>query len=839
GSQSAVWSFQIEHLGFTGGLLLAALLALLQRRLGPPRAHWTAWSAATATVLAGTASFIVLLHPGSLPVLLDRTLADPTPQPFHTISWIIATLDILAVALSLLAARIRSRARVWLLLAVFVTLVESIQELRADDRYTAGWYLGRGFGMAGFVLLLVVLILEVLRQSRELVERRAESLRLAQVVEQSPMSQYITDNEMHVLDINEAFTRFTGFTREELVGKPLPLIPDPGNEKLAESLLERLRTRAAESVSMRVQVPRKSKPAVCADWTAHALLDASGDVIGNAGSFVDASAAMAMDLDFRVPVGVGLVSSQFQFMQVNTALSNLTGRSMMELLGTALLDVLHADDKAAVSELCSGLATGTSSSGNVECRLAHQDGASVWVLLYAARLVAPDGGFEGATLQVIDVNERKLAEQAAQEAEREISFRAHFDHLTGLMNHQSFVDCIDASLHTVEAEQHVAAVMMDIDGFQAVSNSLTRQQGDDVLREFGELVAAHVGSRDRVARLGADEFGLVIIADNVEIAQQVQRLMRVIAEHGFGASGQHIYLTASVGVSLSHSDAVAADMVQEADMAMRQAQRRGRGHWQLFTHEYRAEVNARVNLTRELHDALRLHEFHAWYMPIVRLNGRSVDGFEALVRWQSSTGIRAPDLFLGVAEETGQIVDIGSQVFEQAVAKLQELPSHLRMAVNASPMQLLRGDVFLHIEALLAASGVEASRLVVEITEQSLFESKRASDANLFQLAELGVGIHVDDFGTGYSSVTHLRDFPITGLKLDTSFTAGLDKGHTRSIEIAGILGELTHRLGLEGIAEGVETETQAAKLEELGWTFGQGWLFGKASPEPQLLSVI
>ena len=138
------------------------------------------------------------------------------------------------------------------------------------------------------------------------------------------------------------------------------------------------------------------------------------------------------------------------------------------------------------------------------------------------------------------------------------------------------------------------------------------------------------------------------------------------------------------------------------------------------------------------------------------------------------------------------------------------------------------------VQRLLTEYGVDPKRFIVEITEEALFDSKRAADANLFQLAEMGVGLYVDDFGTGYSSLTHIRDFPITGIKLDQSFTAGLTTGHARSIELAVVLGDLVQRLGLEGIAEGVETEEQATQLQQYGWQIGQGWLFGAATPEPQ-----
>ena len=835
GSQSAVWTYQFGHVGFILGLLAAALLGLAAPRLRPPRANWTGWSLGAALAASLLVAYLVLARASLLPGLLDRTLTDPTLPLFHRVRGLVDGLAILTVLVCLVAARTRSRARIWLLLAAAITAAESVKATQGDDRFTAGWYLSRLFGMAGFLLLLIVLILEVLRQSRELVQRRAELLRLAQVVEQSPVGQYVVDNDMRVLDVNAAFTHLTGFSRGELLGRPLPIVPDPGAKKLALSLLERLRTRATESVSMRVQVPRKGRSAMWADWSAHVLLDGSGAVVGTAGSFTDASGAMAIDLDVQVPVGVAITSRDCRLTQVNAALGSLAGRPMQELLDTSMLDLVVADDCERVTELCERLRAGAATSETIECRIGRPDGAQGWVLLYAAALCATDGAFDGATLQLVDIEERKSAEAAAEAAEREMAYRARYDILTRLLNHQSLVEHVDELLQQVESSGHVAVVLLDIDGFQAVSNALTRQEGDAVLCELAQLIVDHVGTREQVARLAADEFAFAVQAgDGVEVAQSVRRLMQAVTDHEFGLEGKHVYLTVSVGVTLGKRGMLGADLLQEADMAMRQSQRSGRGNWQMFTHEYRAEVQSRVQLTSEMHDALGRDEFRPWYMPVVRLQDRQVAGYEALIRWHRATGVRAPNEFLRVAEETGFIVDVGERVFQRAVQALLDLPPSVTMAVNASPTQLLRGDVFFNVRNLLAESGVAPERLIVEITEQSLFDSSKASDANLFRLAELGVGIHVDDFGTGYSSITHIRDFPITGLKLDTSFTAGLDRGQTQSIEIAGILGELTHRLGIDGVAEGVETEQQAARLRELGWECGQGWLFGKPQPEPQ-----
>lgn len=834
GSQSSIWTNQMWHVGMLLGLSFAALL-LIGKPKSPPKTHvWTICSLLVATIATSVVAYFVIARADSLPVLIHRGAEVPMTAQFHQMARVIYVLVAIMFALSLLAARTQSRLRVWLVLFSSIMVTETLTQQLRNDRYSDLWYLGRMFAMAGFTVLLLLLLSETLRQAQELAARRVESSRLSQLIEASQLGQYGIDTERNVIDLNPAFTKLTGFTREELIGKELPLSKDPEADAMADELLDRLQHREMDSVSLRLQFPRKNGIPFWADFFAHTLVDANGDVIGSVGSLSDASGVMSAELDPQAPVGTMIIGRDDCVTNINKAFEHMMNQLQEHVLNQPLTTFIAADDANRISQILNDLHTGKLKNITAEFRIVVKDKSPMWVSTYWTRLVSTTGEYRGATIQFIDVNEQKLAELAADKAQDLLEFRATHDTLTGLLNRQSFITSTDQMLNALQPHQSLMVAILNIDAFQQVSNLVTRTEGDQVITDVGYLIRDEIDKIGITARPGGDEFTIAVhLAEGAEPEAILESIKSHTKDRLFGTSAHHIHLTLCAGYSIGVEGSNASNLLQEADLALREAKRAGHGTTKEFDQALRSNLRAEVTVANAIRDGLVKHEFEPWYQPLVTLSDRKLCGYEALARWRTPEGIKLPSEFLAMSQPNELITKLGNELLDQVVKQLLTLPPDIRVGFNTSPVQLLRGNFYEQVSMVLKEYGVAPERLIVEITEQSLFESNRAKDANLFKLADLGVGIHVDDFGTGYSSLTHLRDFPVTGVKLDQSFTAGITSGHERSIELAEILGGLVNKLKLEGVAEGVETEEQAKKLLEFGWHIGQGWLFGKAAEVP------
>jgi len=298
--------------------------------------------------------------------------------------------------------------------------------------------------------------------------------------------------------------------------------------------------------------------------------------------------------------------------------------------------------------------------------------------------------------------------------------------------------------------------------------------------------------------------------------------------------GRRMVMTASTGAALSQPDSSAAALLQDADVALSEAKGAGKSQWRVFNLGMASAAIRRLVLESELRDAIERDEFVTHYQPVVRLADGQVVGYEALLRWEHPTeGLLYPGAFLGVAEDTGLIIPIGELSLRSVCRDLAAHPEvSATVAVNVSAVQLADvtwADRFL---AVLEDGGIPPRRIILELTETAVMSTRRDLGDDLRRLRALGVEVHVDDFGTGYSSVSLLRDLPVSGLKLDRSFVSRLDEDDDHSgYALAEGLAGLARAIGLQGVAEGVETPVQAAYLRAMGWGHAQGWHFGRAEP--------
>jgi diguanylate cyclase (GGDEF)-like protein len=431
-----------------------------------------------------------------------------------------------------------------------------------------------------------------------------------------------------------------------------------------------------------------------------------------------------------------------------------------------------------------------------------------------------------------DVSERhQIAEQ--------LSHRLRHDPLTELPNRVFLLEALDLALARArDREREVGLVLLDVDHFKVVNDSLGHDAGDRLLAVVAARVQSVLRSGDTLARVGGDE--LAIICNDARWTEDAitlsSRVLHALHEP-CAIDGREVYLSASIGVALSQgADDTPLRMLRDADVATYVAKSRGRGRVEVFEPEMHEQAVIRLETESALRHAIAAEEFCVHYQPLVRFDSSEVIGFEALVRWNHpERGLVPPLDFLPLAEETGLIVPIGRWVLQEACAQAARWVAEatgdpLSVSVNLSARQLGDPDLITTIDDALAVAGLDPSLLVLEITESVLMEDRERAIEVLQQVTERGVRIGIDDFGTGQSSLGYLKTLPVHTLKIDRSFVDGLGVDPEDSAIVAAVV-HLGHALGLTVTAEGIETPVQLSELHALGCDLGQGFYFARPQP--------
>jgi diguanylate cyclase (GGDEF)-like protein len=445
----------------------------------------------------------------------------------------------------------------------------------------------------------------------------------------------------------------------------------------------------------------------------------------------------------------------------------------------------------------------------------------------------------------IGVLERSLGSQ------RKASDQARYDPLTGLLTRPAFEERMtDAIGEAKESGAGLALLFVDLDRFKVVNDTYGHALGDSLLRRIASLLRGHVRQADVVGRLGGDEFVIVLkgLRAPDSAATVASKLLEVLNEP-HEVAGRHVEVGASIGVAMfPHDGDDVRALIKSADHAMYQVKEGGRNAIGFTTIETKVADDRRRELERQLRSALHEDEFELHYQPTFDLTSGAATGVELLLRWRNAQlGVVAPDEFLPMAEETGVILPLGSWILRQACGQLAAWDAAGlnpgTMSVNVSTLQFRQPDFAVAVKYALEASGLEPSRLQLEITEPVLMKDVEASVRTLRRLAKLGVRIVLDDYGTGYSSLGHLQHLPLHGLKIDRSFVAGLALrgggpagGTAPVVETILALGQ---KLGLEVVAEGVETRAQMAWLRDAGCDAAQGFLFCKPQPADRIARLL
>jgi diguanylate cyclase (GGDEF)-like protein len=430
----------------------------------------------------------------------------------------------------------------------------------------------------------------------------------------------------------------------------------------------------------------------------------------------------------------------------------------------------------------------------------------------------PDGGW---VVTHEDITERR-------QAEAQIAHMAHHDALTDLPNRLLLREQLNAALLRVRRGEYLAVLYLDLDHFKSVNDTLGHSIGDELLKAVAIRLRGCLRETDTIARLGGDEFAIVQTAieqpaDAAILARRIREAITV----PYDLDGHHVIADVSIGISVAPTDAMDSDqLLKNADIALYGAKSDGRGTFRLFEPEMDARVKARRLLELDLRKALADGEFELHYQPLFHLARNEITGCEALLRWHHpQRGVISPAEFIPVAEETGLIVPLGEWVLRTACAEAATWPPDITVAINVSPVQFRSETLALAVISALAASGLPAQRLEIEITEAALMQNNEQTLATLHRLRHLGVRIVMDDFGTGYSSLSYLRSFPFDKIKIDRSFVSDLADDNDAWAIVRAVT-SLAGNLSMTTTGEGVETQAQMDTLRALGCTEVQGYLF-------------
>jgi diguanylate cyclase (GGDEF)-like protein len=433
-----------------------------------------------------------------------------------------------------------------------------------------------------------------------------------------------------------------------------------------------------------------------------------------------------------------------------------------------------------------------------------------------------------------------------REAQVELERMALTDPLTQLANRIALNSVLGHALaETSRGEMPPALLILDLDSFKGINDSLGHSAGDDVLRMVARRLQEAVRETDTVARLGGDEFAIMLPKSNLVRARRVaSRIVKALSE-SLDVGGLRITCGTSIGLRVAEPGQTAADLVMEADTAMYAAKAQPHSSIKVFEPALLYARRLQSAMVTELREAIRQDQLTLHYQPVVELATGRIEGVEALVRWNHpERGLLMPDQFVPLAEETGMIVDLGQWVLRHAVRQLRDwqqssqVDGSFNVRVNISTTELQNLELIEHVRDILRETGVDASNLIVELTESMAVNGGAVDQYSLSGLRRLGVKLEIDDFGTGYSSISYLRKLPVNVVKIDKSLIDGLGVDEEQRDFVAAVL-HLIHACGLKALAEGIETAEQAAELVRLGCTSGQGYYFGRPAPAADLMTLI
>jgi diguanylate cyclase (GGDEF)-like protein/PAS domain S-box-containing protein len=541
---------------------------------------------------------------------------------------------------------------------------------------------------------------------------------------------------------------------------------------------------------------------------------------------------------------VAVVGENGCFTYISPAVSEMLGYSPEELTGSPAIALVAPEDvasfQASYPELSQRRWPVTDlTTRRVETQLRHRTGE-----LRTVDVTVTDMRGEPAVGGIV-LNARDITVRKALEAD--LRFQALHDTLTGLANRTMFTQQTAAALRGDRDLESVGALFIDLDDFKTVNDSLGHAVGDQLLQEVSARLVTSLSSQDVAARLGGDEFAVLVVdaEDQAGVVALAERVLGLVAQP-YRIQGRDIRVTASIGIAFADEEGVDAEvLLRSADVAMYLAKDRGKNRYAVFEAHMHTSVFERLELKADLVRAIDDGQLRCHYQPIVSLQTGRITGVEALVRWEHPTrGFLYPDAFIPLAEDTGLVVPLGRWVMREACQQLRtwqlRLParSTLTMSINLSVRQLMHEQIIDEVRESIEEAGLDPSTVTLEITETTLMHDTEMTRERLAELRNIGVSLAVDDFGTGYSSLQYVQRFPIDVIKIDRSFVTGLGTNPGDGAVVQSMI-ELSQRLGVHTVAEGIDRPEQVTLLQSLGADLGQGYLFSKPVSADQISALL
>ncbi len=677
----------------------------------------------------------------------------------------------------------------------------------------------------------------LVEQRTTLLEKSEEKYRV--LAEYSPNWEYWLDGSGRHLYVSPACAEVSGYGPDEFLADPqlMGKIIHPEDLPAWRRHWEETHGQSYETAQLTFRIRARDGSERWIEHVCKPVYDADGRRMGERGTHRDISARRLAEgrLQLAAAVlentieGVMITDAENRIVSVNRAFSELTGYAPEEVIGRnpSMLGSGRQDRDFYRGMWAAIQATGAW-QGEIWDR--RRDGTVFPELMNISVLRDDQGRITHHIGVFSDLSHIKSTEE-------KLDFLAHRDPLTALPNRALFRELLAHATQRGERDQsRFALVFLDLDDFKKVNDSFGHQFGDQILLQATRRIRDILRETDAIARIGGDEFNVVL--DRIENAQGVdfvlQRLMDALVQP-YEEGGQNIYISASIGVALYPDDGRDPETLQRnADSALQQAKAQGRASLRFFSPEMSTLARQRLTLEADLRQALQQGELRLHYQPQVAMQGGRIVCFEALVRWMHpARGMILPGEFIPLAEETGLVVPLGDWVLKaacQAVAGWSKQGLEVRTAVNISAVQLDKGDLVASVEAALAESGIPPGSLELEITESFVLSDIQAALQALAKIHSLGVRISIDDFGTGYSSLAYLQQINAHQIKIDMSFIRDVTSNNSNASIVHAVIA-LGHSLGLEVVAEGVETEDQASYLRSQHCDVMQGYLVSKPLP--------
>ena len=718
-------------------------------------------------------------------------------------------------------------------------------QVRRPDGDMVWWHVRRvrRYAADGTIIGTILLITDTTpmvfeRQAREFAERKFQQFTL-----DAPTGLAVLTTDGVILELNPALSDITGYPPGDLLSYSIWEVTHPEDRELISAELAEVVAGTTASCALEVRFVRPDGALAWVSLHVGAMRNPDGHVPALIAQVVDIGVQKAVEQELArseqsyrlIADNAGDIVMRVEngcWVWLSPSLTTVLGLPEADVLGSAVLELVHPDDADVFTHAVNFVTDDARTLTRVRLRSA-QDGW-VWTECLCTPVHDDNGQELGALIIARDISAQVRAEQKAADAQADLAYSATYDLLTGLRNRRAVLAALSESLAECDPDRYVAVLMIDVDNFKIINDGISHAAGDQVLMGVSRRIALKLRPSDVVGRLGGDEFAAVLtgLRKPAESTIVAKRIRDAVAESSISAQDRQLTTSVSIGIGVSGRGGDASELLSEADSALYSAKARGKNRWELSDGALRAAATKRLDLGAKIRAGLAAGQFHAWFQPVVDLATEAVVGYEALARWVTEQGVIPAAEFIGTADELGLTRELGWAVASAAINTLPSLPDSRTLAVNMSPSELSQPGIGDRIITLLTESGADPARLIIEVTEQELMHLSSAGVRDVNRLRELGVGLHVDDFGTGFASFATLRDYPVTGVKLDKTFTQRMvgPQGEWTQRLVGGI-SDLAQRLGLQQIAEGVEEPEQAVTLQKLGWGFGQGYLFGRAEP--------